>query len=233
VPPSLPTPSANAAATPRAAWLLQAARLNGHLLWIKLPGICGFMWLFFAAYFELLRNPAGPVAEMPLTALDRWIGFEPAALAAYLSLWVYVGIAPALMRNLRQLLAYGLWASALCATGLLLFYLFPTAVPATLMPDSAMQHTGFALIKGVDAPGNACPSMHVASAVFSAFWVAHHLRQVAAPRWAQGLNIGWCVLIVWSTMAVKQHVALDALAGTALALAFVVPSMRWFPHRSP
>ncbi|MBV8468200.1 MAG: hypothetical protein JO218_19815, partial [Burkholderiales bacterium] len=33
------------------------------------------------------------------------------------------------------------------------------------------------------------------------------------------VNIVWCVAIAYSTMATKQHVAIDVAAGTVLALA--------------
>ncbi len=43
------------------------------------------------------------------------------------------------------------------------------------------------------------------------------------------INWGWFALIAWSTMAVKQHVALDVLAGSLLGLAFALPSLRLRP----
>lgn len=204
-----------------------------HRFVLKTLGITGFMWLFFVAYFHLLRHPAQEVIVMPLTALDHGVGFEPAALAAYVSLWVYVGIPAGLMRSLHHLVVYGLWIGALCLTGLACFYFVPTAVPAMALPVDVAQHPGFALLQGVDASGNACPSLHVATAVFSALWIGHQLRGMAAPRWARLLNGAWAVLIVWSTLATKQHVALDVAAGTLLALLFAVPSMRWFPADEP
>ena len=204
-----------------------------HRFVLKTLGITGFMWLFFVAYFHLLRHPAQPVIVMPLTALDHWVGFEPAALAAYVSLWVYVGIPAGLMRSLHHLVVYGLWIGALCLTGLACFYFVPTAVPAMALPVDVAQNPGFALLQGVDASGNACPSLHVATAVFSALWIGHQLRGMAAPRWARLLNGAWAVLIVWSTLATKQHVALDVAAGTLLALLFAAPSMRWFPADAP
>lgn len=204
-----------------------------HRFVLKTLGITGFMWLFFVAYFHLLRHPAQAVIVMPLTALDHWVGFEPAALAVYVSLWVYVGIPAGLMRSLHHLVVYGLWIGALCLTGLACFYFVPTAVPAMALPVDVAQHPGFALLQGVDASGNACPSLHVATAVFSALWVGHLLHGMAAPRWARLLNGAWAVLIVWSTLATKQHVALDVAAGTLLALLFAAPSMRWFPADTP
>ncbi|MDP3615573.1 MAG: phosphatase PAP2 family protein, partial [Rubrivivax sp.] len=196
-------------------------------------GITAFMWVFFLAYFHTLRHPVRPVTEMPLTALDHWVGFEPLALLPYVSLWIYVGFAPGLMPSLRQAVVYGLWAAALCLAGLLAFYAFPTSVPLHPMRVDVSQHAGFALLQGVDAAGNACPSLHVATAVFTACWVHRHLLQMGAPAWPKVLNVLWVLLIVWSTLATKQHVAWDVAAGTLLALMFVWPSMRWSPGDPP
>lgn len=216
------------------SWADALWRLVAHRFVLKFSGISAFMGLFFIGYFYLLRNPARPVTVMPLTALDHWITFQPAALPVYASLWFYVGVPAGLMPSLRHLAVYGLWVAALCVAGLASFYVFPTAIPAPLLPaDLASAHPGFRLLQGVDAAGNACPSMHVATAVFSAIWIDHFLRRVGAPPWARLTNALWGVLIVYSTLAVKQHVALDAAAGTALALLFAWPSLRWFPWAMP
>ncbi len=190
------------------------------LFWLKLSGVTAFVWLFFVAYFHLLRYPSAAVSEMPLTALDRWIAFEPLALGPYLSLWLYVGIAPGLMADLRGLLRYGLWAAALCITGLGLFYLWPTAVPLHIQSGS------IELLRGIDAAGNACPSLHVATATFSVIWIDQVLRSVRAPTALRAANGLWFAAIVYSTLAIKQHVLLDVLAGLVLALPFAWLSLR-------
>lgn len=222
------TPSGAPFAAPGgSSWAKQLLSRIRFLFWLKVTGISGFMWLFFVGYFHLLRNPARPVLQMPLTALDHAIGHQTWAFWAYVSLWFYVGIAPGLMPRLRDLLVHGAWAAALCCTGLLIFYLMPTAVPPHALSPEVAAHPGFALLQGVDAAGNACPSLHVATALFSAAWVQRLLRNVGAPAWAAWLNGIWLVLIVYSTMAIKQHVALDVLAGVLLGGAFAWASLRW------
>lgn len=79
--------------------------------------------------------------------------------------------------------------------------------------------TGLALLEGVDTAGNACPSLHVAIAVYSALWLHAQLRQVGAGRNWLAANWTWCLAIVYSTLATKQHVALDALGGILLGSA--------------
>jgi len=117
----------------------------------------------------------------------------------------------------------------LCLTGLLLFYFWPTAVPPRAPVVSGFP--GFSLLQGVDAPGNACPSMHVAVAIFSAIWLDDLLRGVRAPMALRALSAGWFVAIAYSTMATKQHVALDAAAGALLGAAFALPSLHWRPGK--
>lgn len=199
-----------------------------YRFWLKLLGTSGFMWLFFIAYFHLLRHPVGNVTTMPLTALDHAIPFQPLLLVAYLSLWFYIGIVPGLMLRFSSLMVYVCWAAALCLAGLTCFYLWPTAVPALTVDVG--RHPAFAMLQGVDAAGNACPSLHVATAVFTASWLAHLLRQMQAPRALRVVNVLWVVAIAYSTLAIKQHVLLDALAGAALGAAFAWISLRLTPR---
>ena len=185
---------------------------------LKFLGISAFMWLFFLGYFHTLRNPVHPVFEMPMTALDGLISFQPHAMLAYVSLWLYVGLAPGLLLTLKELIAYGLWVAALCVTGLAIFYFWPTSVPPRGMDVNG--YPGFTLLQGVDAAGNACPSLHVATAVFTAVWVERLLRIIGVPGSLRLLNVVWVLAIAYSTVAIQQHVVLDAVAGAAIGAMF-------------
>ncbi len=209
---------AHAPPWPRLLW--QRMR---RLMWLKFIGTCAFMWGFFIGYFHTLRHPPREVMVMPLTWLDHAVAFQPQALWVYVSLWFYVGIAPGLLLSFRELVVYGLWIGGLCALGLACFHLWPTAVPPLEL--ALASHPGFAVLKGVDATGNACPSLHVATAVFTSIWVHHQLRLIGAPRWLRWGNVSWVGAIVWSTLATKQHVALDVAAGLVLAGVFAALSL--------
>ena len=54
----------------------------------------------------------------------------------------------------------------MCITALIIFYIWPTAVPVANIDWSHYPNVDF--LKKVDASGNACPSLHVATAIFSA-----------------------------------------------------------------
>lgn len=211
----------------RPGWRAELWSRARELFWLKLLGTALWTTAFFVGYFALLRNPVHPVTVMPLTWVDALVPFQPLMLWPYLSLWFYIGIAPGLQRGFAQLLVYGLWTVVLMGGGLLIFYFWPTAVPPLTLDRSG--HPGFALLEGVDAAGNASPSMHVASAVFTGIRLHAVLRETGAPLALRLANGVWALLIAWSTMAVRQHVALDVLGGTALGLAVALASLRWRP----
>ena len=219
------TPRSNTLAQRPPAWQAEVRQRLCAWWWLKGLGVTAFIWLFFLAYFELLKNPASPSTEVTLTALDHAVPFHPPWLWVYLSLWVYVSLAPALQRSFWPLLVYGLWAGALCLTGLTLFYFFPSHVPLVIQESSSFP--GFELLRGVDAAGNACPSMHVAIAAFSAVSLNQLLRQAHTPAALRWLNAAWCVAIIYSTLAIKQHVVLDVVAGLLLSLPFAWAVVRW------
>jgi len=183
---------------------------------LKTVGLTVFLTIFFIIYLWLLKNPRTAVTMMPNTAIDLAIPFQGSALVLYVSLWIYVGLPTLLFGSRRSLVAYGFAACALCLIGLGCFYLWPTAI---IRPDIDWgRYPGFAFLQHIDAAGNACPSMHVASAVFSAIWLDRLLRAMRVGLTPRLLSALWCLGIVYSTMATKQHVALDALGGVALAL---------------
>jgi hypothetical protein len=191
--------------------LLRRART----LWlVKMCGATLSIALFMAAYFWVLRHPFFAVTEMPPTALDRAIGFQPAALPVYLSLWLYISLAPGLLQTGRELAYYGGAAAVLGLTGLAIFMLWPTAVPVLQVDWS--QYPSMAFLKDLDLAGNACPSLHVAFAVFTALWLERLLREVGAAPWLRAVNWLWCAGILYSTVATLQHVVLDVLGGVVL-----------------
>jgi len=200
------------------------------LFWFKCLGTMGFISLFFGAYFYLLKNPASAATTMPITIADRLIGFEPLALPIYFSLWVYVSLPPMLMRTRRAIIEYGVWIGGLCVFSLLIYYFFPNAVPPSNI-DWA-KYPGVAFLKDVDAAGNACPSLHVATAVFSCFWMHWLLPKVRLDSVTRLVSALWCIAIAYSAMATKQHVAIDVVAGGALGALFAWLSKPNYPSRA-
>ena len=204
-------------------WYLQAAAVIPRHVYLKGIGTTLFISLFFGAYFYLLKEPAYPTTVMPITLLDRLIGFQPLALPMYISLWVYVSLPPVLLSTRRELYGYGMAMAGTCLSGLIVFYFWPTAVPAADIDWT--QYPGVDFLKNMDASGNACPSLHVTTAIFSGIWLHHLLRRFGGPPWILIFNWIWCIGIIYSTLATRQHVAVDVLVGLVLGVMAAYLSM--------
>lgn len=206
-----------------AGWMLQASRGIRQYWWIKMLATPAAMAIFFVGYFWLLRHPLFPVTVMPLTQLDHWIAFQPWSIVLYASLWIYISLVPMLLQSWRELRPYLSAVVVLSLIGFVTFFFWPTAVPR---PDiDWVRYPSVAFLKSVDASGNACPSLHVAFSVLTCLWLNRWLRQMQAPIGPRIINTAWCLAIVYSTMATKQHVVLDVAAGAALGLAVAVPHL--------
>ena len=94
------------------------------------------------------------------------------------------------------------------------FYLF---FPTTIIQHSIIANDNIMrIIKSIDMAGNAFPSMHVASSLFAFMWLRVHLKNMRAPLIFKILNVLWFLAIVYSTMAIDQHLFIDVLGGVLL-----------------
>jgi len=211
------------ALTAPAHWRRALAVRARTLFWLKFAGTAIGMAVFLWAYFWVLHHPLREVTVMPEIWLDRVIGVQPWSFVLYASLWVYISLGTAIARDLRELAGFGLASLGMGVVGLAAFLWVPTQVPVSSVDWSAYPSLSF--LKTVDAPGNACPSLHVAFCVFTWAVLRGHLRAMGAPRVLEIASALWCLGIVYSAVATAQHVTLDALAGAALggvtALAYV------------
>jgi membrane-associated phospholipid phosphatase len=214
-------------------WYRQIAAVITQHVYLKGIGTPLFIGLFFGAYFYVLKAPAYPTTVMPLTWLDQMISFQPWAMPLYVSLWVYVSLPPALLTTRRELYRYGMAMAGTCLVGLIAFYFWPTAVPAADIDWARYPEVAF--LKNVDAAGNAFPSLHVATAIFSGIWLDHLLRRFGAPLWSLLLNWTWCIGIIYSALATRQHVAVDVWAGLMLGgvAAWLSLRNRAYAERTP
>jgi len=199
----------------RKTWKQELTSRLGTLRVLKMVsttlGIAGF----FYAYFWVMRHPFSAVTVMPLTWIDELVPFQPRSFFLYASLWLYISLGTALARDLRELAAFGAASLAMTVVGLCIFVLAPTKIPD--FPIDWLEYPSLTFLKTIDVSGNACPSLHAAFAVFTAFAIHRQLTVSQADRALLVCNILWCLGILYSTMAIRQHVALDILAGSILA----------------
>lgn len=225
-----PTGEGGGSSCCESSWYRQVAAVTRRHVYLKSIGTTLFISLFFGAYFYLLKAPAYPTTVMPITWLDRLIGFQPLALPMYLTLWVYVSLPPALLATRNELYGYGMAMAGMCLAGLFVFYFWPTAVPVADIDWTQFPEVDF--LKSIDASGNACPSLHVATAVFSAIWLNYLLRRFGVPQWIRLFNWTWCLGIIYSSLATRQHVVVDVLCGLALGMLVAYLSLRYRGRRN-
>jgi PAP2 superfamily len=184
-------------------------------LWVlKMLTTAGGIAIFFYAYFWAMRHPLGAVTVVPVTWIDELIGFQPLAFPLYAFLWFYISLGTALARDFRELAAFGVASLAISVVGLAMFMLLPTRAPEFAIDVTAYPMLHF--LKSVDIAGNAFPSLHAAFCVFTAVVLHVQLVSLDAARWVRACNVLIGVGILYSTIATRQHVALDAIGGVVL-----------------
>jgi hypothetical protein len=200
------------------------ARLRAHIgaklvVWGGLTaGICG-------PYFALQRLELFPARLPPVTALDRAVAFEPLWIWPYVSIALLVAIAPMLATSRDALRRYVLGLAILCGVCFAVFLAVPVIGPRpSVMPDQAL----YRFIVAVDRPTNSFPSLHVGLAVYSLLYC----NRVLGPGGSrssrflrQGLGALWGAAILYSTLATKQHWAIDL--PPAIVIAAVAYALAW------
>ena len=170
---------------------------------------------FGVPYLLLQRYPVLTPGRFELGTLDRWIGFSPAWLWVYQSAYLLIPIAPLLSRNRGELAVYARGFLIMTAVAIGFFVLMPIEAPRPLdVPRDGL----WALLLSYDRTINTFPSLHVAMVTQSlcfAAWLAG-ARRARGVTLAMAGGIAWAALICYSTVATKQHYAIDVPGGLVL-----------------
>ncbi|MDW7656337.1 MAG: phosphatase PAP2 family protein [Bacillota bacterium] len=110
----------------------------------------------------------------------------------------------------------------------LIFLVYPTHVPRPVITGQDWLSRLVLMIYAADEPYNCFPSLHVAVAAIKGMTLFRY-----GPRriWFRILTVLLVVLIMLSTVLIKQHYVPDLVGGLALALICDVISRRLFPDR--
>lgn len=182
-------------------WPLKAFLLLALTVLFCLP----YLYLGHHAFFRI-HIPA----SLPI---DRWAGYDPRWVWAYQSVYLLTSTLPWLATCRDQLRRYVNGFAFLSATCLLVYVFFPTACPR---PPVTAPSGMYSLLLFYDGPYNAFPSLH---AGFLYYTLAFALRVCPRPpQLAIAILIPWSLLILWATLATKEHYFIDLPAGIALAV---------------
>lgn len=186
--------------------------------------------IVLSAYAWAQHFPSRPVTMMPVTMLDRMIPYDPDWALLYLSLNLLTPFGFFSLRCRAELIRYTLATLYITAVAVGVFVAFPTAC---VRPECPAEHAILCIIACIDLPLNACPSLHAAFAVlswFSFWWAIRRTRY--ASLFGAPLAI-WVILILYSTLATRQHVVLDLVAGVALGVSAIPLITHAFPSEHP
>ncbi len=150
---------------------------------------------------------------LPRSGFDFIIPFDALAIIPYISLYFLIlyaflkspsSVIPRLCKNI----------CIVAGIAAFFYFFFPTQIERVdlVMGQDALSQL-VALLYRLDTPFNCFPSQHCAIAVVCV------AALMDTNKTENCLYFIWGLLIIWSTIAVQQHVTIDAVAGTALGLA--------------
>lgn len=177
----------------------------------------------FAVYFLLNRNLT-PKFDLS-TYLDTLIPFSEPFAALYLSYLVYLWgavIIAFFWFKTNRYLRFVLTFIAMQIIAYVLYILIPGKI---IRPHPAGAGVFFDMVRVIyeyDMPSSLTPSLHVANS----WLVALAMNDNRIIRFAV---IPWAVLIVLSTLLIKQHNLVDVVSGLVLSTAIYLMFERYFP----
>lgn len=167
-------------------------------------------------YFGLQQGPWREPWLPPVTFLDRAIEFDPRWVLPYLSVVLLVPLFPALCLHPRDVARYVVGVAILCLPCFVSFVLWPVAGPR---PEEAVGDL-HAWLVGVDRAWNSMPSLHAGLAVYSGLFGWELLAGALAPASRRRFGVFlvlWVLVILYATLATKQHWAVDLPPAIVLA----------------
>ena len=178
-------------------------------------------------YSLISHHRWGRPHAIPVTWVDRRVPYRPGWVWAYQSLYGLTGTVPWLAATRRQVWRYAAGLLVVTAVAFATFILWPTASPRPAGPVPA----GMAVLFAWDGPYAAAPSLHAAYLVYT-LAVGRRILGRAVPAWVWAGLALWGLAVLYATLAIREHYAVDLLAGGGLAV--VAYQIAWNgagPHR--
>ncbi len=183
-----------------------------HREWFRHLAAALALTVFIAGtYLGSQRVNFRPVHWLRPTALDRAIPVAPLAVYLYVTFYPFLWIV-GLLCDRTTFRRYLIALVATAALSCVFFVFFPTGVARGEI-ETRSAPALYGLITRTDLPRNALPSEHASLSIIAALVC----RQALCDRpLLRAVSFVWIALILWSTLAIRQHVLADLLAGAAL-----------------
>jgi len=154
---------------------------------------------------------------LPLTPIDRAVPFDPAWIVPYVSLYAMIVLPPLVATTQTQLRRYVVGMVIMFLASAACFVLYPIGFPRPPLPPSTPWL--YATVVSLDQPVNSLPSLHAGMAAYALFFARDVLADLPRGRRTLLLAIGWAwgLIILYATMATRQHYFADLPPGIVLA----------------
>lgn len=168
-----------------------------------------------AETFNAMRAAAGQPFRSLATSLDRLVSLDPRWVWVYVS--YYPGcLLPAFVARSMRLFRQAAVGFALQFVAAVPFFLWlPARITHAPIHGDGWSERLLGALYRIDLGYNIFPSLHVANVVLVAAVCSRARRRLTWPVWL------WAVAVCFSTLAIKQHFAVDLLAGAVLGAVVV------------
>ena len=151
--------------------------------------------------------------ELPMTYVDRLIGFYSFFTYIYVSFFLQLFIAVVYTDEDISLKCAGAIVLNACIAAPV-FYFFPTTMTAAFFNEGHLtSHFMSVFIRSLDKNYNCFPSIHIANSLVAT--VYFNVRR--SKPWRM-ISILWFVLITWSVISTRQHYFIDVIGGLMVAV---------------
>lgn len=187
---------------------------DSHLEWIS---ILYFMLYCIAFFIVNMITVPKYIIHSPI---DDIIPFNEYFIIPYLSWFIMIvgSLLYFVMKDKEDYLheCFMMYVSmTLC---ILIYLVLPNGLDLRVnIPDTNIFCRIVSLIQGIDNPTNVCPSIHVCVTceICMVVWKSKHFQGKRAYRYG---TVVWAVLIILSTMFLKQHSIIDVFWGAIVAI---------------
>lgn len=152
---------------------------------------------------------------LPFSSIDHQIPLIPEMIWIYVSMYFMMVVVFLQIKNLEVLNRAFYSFNVLQLMAFTVFFLYPVGYPRELFPLPNQMDAGttfvFNFIRNSDPPYNCFPSLHVANCFLCSLFLLHEHRLKAA------FAFFWTGVVIFSTMATKQHYLMDCVGGILFA----------------
>jgi membrane-associated phospholipid phosphatase len=157
-----------------------------------------------------------------LTPLDKFIPFVSAFSVPYLLLFPYIAYAGVVLFHAPVSLEYyAAMALAMCSASVV-WFLFPSKMARPSVKGSTIFEKIVLKIYHGDSHANAFPSSHVFTSCITSYYLAVTFPTIGIPLWIFGATVAI------STVLIKQHFAVDVVAGIVWTYACISLAHMYF-----